>query len=185
MVDDLLKDASDKMEKSIVALQKDLATLRAGRATPALLDKIMVDYYGVPTPIVQMASVSVPEPRTLVIQPWDKGTVKDIEKAILKSDLGMTPISDGSVIRLPIPAMTEERRLELVKTVRKKGEDCKIAIRNIRREANDLLKDLEKASEISEDDLKRNQDDVQKMTDKQVKQIEETIEAKEKEILAV
>ncbi|HBK86575.1 MAG TPA: ribosome recycling factor [Firmicutes bacterium] len=185
MVDDLLKDASDKMEKSIVALQKDLATLRAGRATPALLDKIMVDYYGVPTPIVQMASVSVPEPRTLVIQPWDKGTVKDIEKAILKSDLGMTPISDGSVIRLPIPAMTEERRLELVKTVRKKGEDCKIAIRNIRREANDLLKDLEKASEISEDDLKRNQDDVQKMTDKQVKQIEEIIEAKEKEILAV
>ena len=185
MVDDLLKDASDKMEKSIVALQKDLATLRAGRATPALLDKIMVDYYGVPTPIVQMASVSVPEPRTLVIQPWDKGTVKDIEKAILKSDLGMTPISDGSVIRLPIPAMTEERRLELVKTVRKKGEDCKIAIRNIRREANDLLKELEKASEISEDDLKRNQEDVQKLTDKQVKQIEETIEAKEKEILAV
>ena len=185
MVDDLLKDASDKMEKSVVALEKDLATLRAGRATPALLDKIMVDYYGVPTPIVQMASVSVPEPRTLVIQPWDKGTVKDIEKAILKSDLGMTPISDGSVIRLPIPAMTEERRLELVKTVRKKGEDCKIAIRNIRREANDLLKELEKASEISEDDLKRNQDDVQKLTDKQVKQIEETIEAKEKEILAV
>lgn len=185
MVQDLFKDASDKMEKSIIALQKDLAALRAGRATPALLDKIMVEYYGVLTPIAQMASVSVPEPRTLVIQPWDKGTVKDIEKAILKSDLGMTPISDGSVIRLPIPAMTEERRLELVKAVRKKGEDCKIAIRNLRREANDLLKELEKAGEISEDDLKRNQDEVQKLTDKQVKQIEEIVEAKEKEILAV
>lgn len=185
MMQELLRDADDKMEKSIVALQKDLGTLRAGRATPALLDKVLVEYYGVPTPIAQMASVSVPEARTLVIQPWDKGTVKDIEKALLKSDLGMTPISDGNVIRLPIPAMTEERRLELVKTVRKKGEDCKIAIRNIRREANDLLKDLEKASEISEDDLKRGQDEVQKLTDKQAKQVEEIIEAKEKEILEV
>lgn len=185
MMQDLLRDATDRMEKSIAALQKDFATLRAGRATPALLDKVLVEYYGVPTPIAQMASVSVPEARTLVIQPWDKGTVKDIEKAILKSDLGMTPISDGTVIRLPIPQMTEERRLELVKTVRKKGEDGKVAIRNIRREANDLLKELEKGSEISEDDLKRGQDEVQKLTDKQIKHIDEIMEAKEKEILEV
>lgn len=185
MVQELLRDAEDKMVKSITALQKDLATLRAGRATPALLDKVLVEYYGVPTPIAQMASVSVPEARTLVIQPWDKGTVKDIEKAILKSDLGMTPISDGTIIRLPIPQMTEERRLDLVKTVRKKGEDCKVAVRNVRREANDMLKELEKSSEISEDDLKRSQDEVQKLTDKHVKQIEEVIEGKEKEIMEV
>lgn len=185
MMQDLLRDADEKMEKSIAALQKDLATLRAGRATPALLDKVLVEYYGVPTPIAQMASVSVPEARTLVIQPWDKGTVKEIEKAILKSDLGLTPISDGTVIRLPIPQMTEERRLELVKTVRKKGEECKIAIRNVRREANDMLKELEKSSEISEDDLKRGQDEVQKLTDKQIKQVDEVIDAKEKEIMEV
>lgn len=185
MVQELLRDAEDKMVKSITALQKDLATLRAGRATPALLDKVLVEYYGVPTPIAQMASVSVPEARTLVIQPWDKGTVKDIEKAILKSDLGMTPISDGTIIRLPIPQMTEERRLDLVKTVRKKGEDCKVAVRNVRREANDMLKELEKSSEISEDDLKRSQDEVQKLTDKHVKQIEEVIDGKEKEIMEV
>lgn len=182
---DVLRDAGEKMEKSIATLQKDLATLRAGRATPALLDKVLVDYYGVPTPIAQMASISVPEARTLVIQPWDKGTVKDIEKAILKSDLGLTPISDGTVIRLPIPQMTEERRLELVKTVRKKGEECKVAIRNVRRDANDMLKELEKSSEISEDDLKRGQDEVQKVTDKHVKQVDEVIAAKEKEIMEV
>lgn len=185
MMQELLRDAEEKMVKSIAALQKDLATLRAGRATPALLDKILVEYYGVPTPVAQMASVSVPEARTLVIQPWDKGTVKDIEKAILKSDLGMTPISDGTVIRLPIPQMTEERRLELVKTVRKKGEDCKVAVRNVRREANDMLKELEKSSEISEDDLKRSQDEVQKLTDKHVKQVEEVVDTKEKDIMEV
>ncbi len=185
MMQDLLQDASEKMSKSIAALQKDLAALRAGRATPALLDKVLVEYYGVPTPVAQMASISVPEPRTLVIQPWDKGTVKDIEKAILKSDLGLTPISDGTVIRLPIPQMTEERRLELVKTVRKKGEECKVAIRNVRRDVNDMLKELEKNKEISEDDLKRGQDEVQKLTDKHVKQVDDVIAAKEKEILEV
>jgi len=173
------------MEKSIGALQKDLASLRAGRATPALLDKVLVDYYGVPTPINQMASVSVPEPRTLAIQPWDKGVIKDIEKAILKSDLGLTPVSDGTVIRLPIPAMTEERRRELVKTVRKKGEDCKVAIRNIRRETNDVLKEMEKAGEISEDELKRSQEEVQKITDKHIKQVDDVVTAKEKEIMEV
>ncbi|NLW18013.1 MAG: ribosome recycling factor [Firmicutes bacterium] len=185
MMQELLRDAGQKMEKSIAILQKDLATLRAGRATPALLDKVLVDYYGVPTPVAQMASITVPEARTLVIQPWDKGTVKEIEKAILKSDLGLTPISDGTVIRLPIPQMTEERRRELVKTVRKKGEDCKVAIRNARRETNDMLKDLEKNGEISEDDLKRGQDEVQKLTDKHVKRVDEIIEAKEKEIMEV
>lgn len=185
MVESLLKDASKNMDQSIQALQKDLVTLRVGRATPALLDKILVEYYGVLTPIVQMASVSVPEARTLLIQPWDKGTVKEIERAILKSDLGMTPISDGTVIRLPIPVMTEERRLDLVKVVRKKGEDCKILIRNARRDVNDLLRDLEKSSEISEDDLRRSQDEVQKLTDAQVKKIEDIIDAKEKEIMEV
>ncbi|NLY54253.1 MAG: ribosome recycling factor [Firmicutes bacterium] len=185
MVQDLLQDATSRMEKSIGALQKDLASLRAGRATPALLDKVLVDYYGVPTPINQMASVSVPEPRTLAIQPWDKGVIKDIEKAILKSDLGLTPVSDGTVIRLPIPAMTEERRRELVKTVRKKGEDCKVAIRNIRRETNDVLKEMEKAGEISEDELKRSQEEVQKITDKHIKQVDDVVTAKEKEIMEV
>lgn len=185
MVSDILKDTAEKMEKSVIALQKDLATLRAGRATPALLDKLVVDYYGVPTPIAQMASISVPEPRLLVVQPWDKSTVKDVEKAILKSDLGLTPISDGVVIRLPIPAMTEERRVELTKTVRRKGEDCKILVRNARREANDLLKELERVSDISEDEQKRAQEDVQKLTDKYIEQIDAAVSSKETEIMTI
>ena len=185
MVKEVLHDAEDRMEKSIVTLKKDLSGLRAGRATPALLDRVLVEYYGVPTLIGQMASVSVPEPRTLVIQPWDKGQQKVIEKAILKSDLGLTPISDGAVIRLTIPQMTEERRFDLVKIVRKKSEECRIAIRNIRRDANELLKELQKSHEISEDDQKRGQDDVQKLTDKHIRFVDEVCAAKEAEVMEV
>lgn len=185
MVKEVLHDAEDRMEKSTVTLKKDLSGLRAGRATPALLDRVLVEYYGVPTLIGQMASVSVPEPRTLVIQPWDKGQLKVIEKAILKSDLGLTPISDGAVIRLTIPQMTEERRLDLGKTVRKKSEECRIAIRNIRRDANELLKELQKSHEISEDDQKRGQDDVQKLTDKHIRSVDEVCAAKEAEVMEV
>lgn len=185
MVNDVLHDAEDKMQKSVVSFKKDLTGLRAGRATPALLEKIQAEYYGIDTPIAQMASISVPEPRMLVIQPWDKGTLKAIEKAILKSDLGLTPISDGTVIRLTIPAMTEERRHDLVKTVRKKAEETRVAIRNIRRDANDMLKELQKGHEISEDDQKRGQDEVQKLTDKYIKQTDEVTAAKEAEIMEV
>jgi ribosome recycling factor len=185
MIKELLQEAEEKMEKSIAAYQKDLSGLRAGRATPALLDRVLVDYYGVATPVGQMASVSAPEPRTLVIQPWDKGQLKAIEKAILKSDLGITPVSDGTLIRLTIPMMTEERRMDLVKTVRKKAEECRVAIRNIRREANDMLKELQKSHEISEDDQKRGQDDVQKLTDKHIKSVDEICGSKEAEIMEV
>lgn len=185
MVKEVLHDALDRMEKSMVTLKKDLAGLRVGRATPALLDRVLVEYYGVPTQIGQMASVSVPEPRTLVIQPWDRGQLKTIEKAIMKSDLGLTPISDGTVIRLSIPQMTEERRLDLVKTVRKKCEECRVAIRNIRRDANDLLKELQKSHEISEDDQKRGQEDVQKLTDKHIKFVDDVCFAKEAEVMEV
>ncbi|MGI6357519.1 MAG: ribosome recycling factor [Bacillota bacterium] len=181
----LLNDTKEKMEKSVQVLKKDLAGLRAGRATPALLDKVLVDYYGVPTPIAQMASVSVPEPRVLVIQPWDKGQVKPIEKAIQKSDLGLNPITDGAIIRLTIPQMTEERRRELVKTVRKKAEECRVAIRNVRRDANDMLKELQKGHEISEDEQKRAQDEVQKLTDKYIKNVDEVCAAKEAEVMEV
>ncbi len=173
------------MDKSIELFQKDLAGLRAGRATPALLDKVLVDYYGVPTPIAQMASVSVPEPRILMIQPWDKGQTKAIEKAIQKSDLGLNPITDGAIIRLSIPQMTEERRRDLVKTVRKKTEECRVAIRNVRRDANDMLKELQRDSEISEDEQKRAQDDVQKLTDRQIKTVDGICTAKEAEIMEV
>jgi len=185
MVKELLHDTLDKMEKSIAVFKKDLSSLRAGRATPALLDKVLVDYYGVPTQIGQMASVSVPEPRVLVIQPWDKGQLKPIEKAIQKSDLGLNPITDGAVIRLTIPQMTEERRLELVKAVRKKAEECRVAIRNLRRDANDLLKDLQKSHEISEDEQKRGQDEVQKLTDKHIKLVDEICASKEAEVMEV
>jgi ribosome recycling factor len=185
MIKSLLNDTKEKMEKSVQVLKKDLAGMRAGRATPALLDKVLVDYYGVPTPIAQMASVSVPEPRVLVIQPWDKGQVKPIEKAIQKSDLGLNPITDGAIIRLTIPQMTEERRRELVKTVRKKAEECRVAIRNVRRDANDMLKELQKGHEISEDEQKRAQDEVQKLTDKYIKNVDEVSAAKEAEVMEV
>ncbi|NLZ93388.1 MAG: ribosome recycling factor [Firmicutes bacterium] len=185
MINDVHQDAKNRMEKAVSALKKDLATLRAGRATPALLDKIMVEYYGTPTPINQLASISTPEPRLLVIQPWDKNVVPEIERAIIKSDLGLNPISDGSIIRLPIPQLTEERRKELVKTCKKKAEEGRVAIRNIRRDANDSLKRLEKESSITEDELHKAQDEVQKLTDKMVGEVDKILAEKEKEIMEI
>lgn len=179
------KNAEDRMDKATAALKKELATLRAGRATPALLDKIMVDYYGSSTPINQLANISAPEPRLLMIQPWDKSSMGDIEKAILKSDLGLSPTNDGSVIRIAIPALTEERRGELVKVVKKNGEEAKVAIRNIRRDANDELKRLQKDGVVSEDELHRLQEQIQKSTDKYIEQVDRIISDKEKEITEV
>lgn len=185
MIKDYLSDSEERMEKSVDALKRDLATVRAGRANPALLDKVSADYYGTPTPLNQMANITAPESRLLVVQPWDKSTIKEIEKAILKSDLGLNPNSDGTLIRIAIPQLTEERRKELVKVVRKKGEDAKVALRNIRRDLNDGIKDLEKSHEVSEDEAKRGLDDAQKLTEKFVKKIDETIAAKEEEIMEV
>lgn len=185
MIKDVISDAEGKMKKAIEVLRQDYASLRAGRATPALLDKISVDYYGTPTPINQLANISVPEPRSLVIQPWDKSVMPAVEKAIQKSDLGLTPNNDGTVIRLTIPQLTQERRTEMVKVVKKKAEDARVAIRNIRRDANDHLKDLEKKHEISEDDFKRGQDEVQKLTDKSIKDVDQVLEHKEQEVMEV
>ncbi|WP_243386892.1 ribosome recycling factor [Bacillus kexueae] len=181
----VLDQAKEKMEKAVSALKRELASVRAGRANASLLDKIQVDYYGVPTPVNQLASISVPEARLLVIQPYDKSSLGEVEKAILKSDLGLTPTSDGTVIRITIPALTEERRKELAKTVRKYSEDAKVAVRNIRRDANDELKKLEKDGEITEDELRSYQDDVQKLTDTYVNHVDEATKEKEKEIMEV
>ncbi|WP_368292699.1 ribosome recycling factor [Dehalobacter sp. TBBPA1] len=185
MLNDFLNDAEEKMHKTEEVLKKDLASVRAGRANPAVLDKVSVDYYGTPTPINQLANVSVPDPRMITIQPWDKSSIKDIEKAILKSDLGLTPSNDGMVIRLNIPQLTAERRAEIVKTVKKKAEDAKVAVRNIRRELIDEIKQLEKDKTVSEDDSKKGQEKAQKLTDKTVKDIDEILEKKEKEIMEV
>lgn len=185
MIKEVVGEAEQRMKKAIEILRKDFASLRAGRATPALLDKIMVDYYGVPTPINQMANISVPEPRLLVIQPWDKNVISVIEKGILKSDLGITPNNDGTVIRLAIPQLTQERRNDLVKVVKKKAEEARVAIRNVRRDANDQLKDFEKGKEISEDDKKKAQEEVQKLTDKCIKEVDQIMEHKEHEIKEV
>jgi len=182
---EVISEADDKMKKAIEVLRKDYSSMRAGRATPALLDKIMVNYYGTPTPINQMAKVSVPEPRMLVIQPWDKTVISAIEKAILKSDLGLTPNNDGNIIRLAIPQLTQERRNELVKVAKKKAEESRVAIRNIRRDANEHLKVLEKEKQISEDDVKRAQEEVQKITDKHIKDVDQVLEHKEQEIMEV
>lgn len=185
MMDQVVSDAEQRMLKAIDALKKEYSVLRVGRATPALLDKVMVDYYGTPTAVNQVANIGVPEPRMLIIQPWDKSMIPAIEKSILKSDLGITPANDGVVIRLVIPQLTEERRKDLVKVVKKKAEDSRVAIRNIRRETNDKLKAMEKKSEISEDESKRGQDTVQKHTDNYIKNIDKIMEAKEKEIMEV
>ena len=173
------------MKKAIEVLRREYGTLRAGRATPSLLDKITVDYYGTPTPVNQVANISVPEPRTIIIQPWEKNMISPIEKAIMKSDLGLTPNSDGSVIRLSIPQLTQQRRLELVKVVHKKAEEARVAIRNLRRDANDGFKKVEKDKTISEDEAKKAQDDMQKMTDKYIKEVDTIMNAKEKEIMEV
>lgn len=181
----VIDQATEKMSKAIDALTRALAAIRAGRANASLLDRITVDYYGAPTPLNQMAGISIPEARLLVIQPYDKMILGDIEKALLKSDLGITPTNDGSVIRLTIPALTEERRKDLVKLVKKEAEEAKVAIRNIRRDVNDNFKKLEKAGEITEDDLRSFSDDVQKLTDQNIKKIDEVAADKESEILSV
>ncbi|EJW15569.1 ribosome recycling factor [Paenibacillus alvei] len=178
------KNAEERMEKAIAALKRELATLRAGRATPALLDRVQVEYYGAMTPVNQLANISTPDPRTLMIQPWDKSSLADIERAILKSDLGLTPANDGSLIRLSIPPLTEERRAELVKHTKKFGEEAKVAIRNIRRDANDDIKKLEK-TDISEDESRRHQEDIQKTTDKFIAEVDKVLVVKEKEIMEV
>lgn len=174
-----------KMKKSISVFEADLASIRAGRANPAILDKITVEYYGVDSPLAQIGTVSVPDARTILIQPWDASILSEVEKAILKSDIGINPNNDGKAIRLNFPPLTEERRKELGKTVRKYGEECKIAIRSIRRDAIETFKAQKKASEITEDDLKVAEDDIQKMTDKYVKVIDEITAKKEKEIMEV
>ncbi len=175
----------DKMKNSVEHLERELASVRAGRANPAVLDKVTVDYYGAPTPIQQVGNISVPEARMIVIQPWEKSLLKAIEKAILTSDLGINPTNDGSVIRLVFPELTEERRKELAKDVKKKGEATKVAIRNIRRDANDAFKKMEKADEISEDDLKEAEEKIQKLTDKMVAEVDKAVENKTKEIMTV
>lgn len=185
MLENIKKQSAEKMEKAIQVLKKDLASLRAGRATPALLEKVTVSYYGSEMPVNQLASISAPEPRLLVIQPWDKSALTEIERAILKSELGLTPTNDGNVIRITIPALTEERRAELVKVVKKSGEDSKVAIRNIRRDANEEIKKLGKNGGISEDEVRRGQDEIQKLTDGYIQKVDEVIGAKEKEIMEV
>ena len=182
-IDTILLDTEDRMEKAMAALERDFQKLCTGRATTALVDGIKADYYGTPTPISQMASVAVPDSRTITIQPWDKGGISVVEKAILKSDLGLTPVNDGKIIRISIPPLTEDRRKELGKLARKSGEEAKVAVRNVRRDANDQLKKLEKDKAISEDELKKATDDVQKLTDKYVAKVDEKCAAKEKEIM--
>ncbi|WP_100404455.1 ribosome recycling factor [Bacillus solitudinis] len=182
---EVLKDAEQRMSKAIEALNRELAKLRAGRANPALLDRVTVEYYGAETPLNQLATMSVPEARLLVIQPFDKTSISDIERAIQKSDLGLTPSNDGTIIRIAIPPLTEERRKDLVKVVKKSAEEAKVAVRNIRRDANDDLKKLQKDGDLTEDDLRRSTEDVQKLTDKTIVKVDEVADNKEKEIMEV
>ena len=182
---DLMLEQEQRMDKSIESLKHEFASIRTGRASVALLDKIMVDYYGSPTPINQVANISVPENRMILVAPWDKSMIGAIEKAILQSDLGLNPGNDGTAIRLTIPQLTEERRKEIVKIVHKKAEDAKVAVRNIRRDANDVLKKEEKAKTITEDDVKDGLDQIQKLTDKKIKQIDDLKAVKEKDVLEV
>jgi len=185
MAQNVIKEMEDRMNKAIANLKRDLSTLRAGRANPAMLDRVMVDYYGTPTPISQLANISVPEPRMLTIQPWDKTALKEIDRALQQSDLGISPSNDGVIIRLIIPPLTEERRKDLVKLAGKSGEESKVAIRNIRRDANDEIKKLEKAAMISEDESRRYQETVQKTTDRFIAEVDKTVKDKEKDILEV
>ncbi|MBI3997734.1 MAG: ribosome recycling factor [Armatimonadetes bacterium] len=185
MTDEVLADAKTRMQKAIEATRREFASLRTGRASPALLDHVRVDYYDTPTPINQLATITVPEPRLLVVQPWDKSMAKDIERALLKSDLGLVPSSDGVVIRLPIPPLTEERRRDLVKIARRHAEEGRVAIRNIRREAKEMLEELEEAGEISEDESRRAQERLQHLTDEMIAHLDRLLHAKEQEILEV
>ena len=183
MIDDIYQETKESMSKTVEALNRELQRIRTGRASLSVLDGIKVDYYGTSTPLNQMATLAVPESRQITIQPWDASVIKDIEKAILKSDLGLTPSNDGKILRISIPPLTEERRKELVKVIHKICEDHKITARNTRRDSNDLLKSLKKDSDISEDEAFRSQDEVQKITDKYIKLIDECYSEKEKEIL--
>ena len=183
MIESIYDETRESMGKSVIALKNELKRVRTGRASLSILDGIKVDYYGTPTPLNQMATLAVPESRLITIQPWDVSAIKEIEKAILKSDLGLTPSSDGKIIRISIPALTEERRKEVVKVVRKICEDYKVSIRNIRRDSNELLKSMKKDGEISEDDAFKSQDEVQKITDEQIKLVDQCFGEKEKEIL--
>ena len=182
---DIIKDTKARMQKSIDNLSRELANISAGRANSNLLNGVTVDYYGAPTPVQQLASINVPEARLLVISPYDKTSVDDIEKAIIAANLGVNPTSDGEVIRISVPALTEERRKELVKNVKKIGEDAKVSIRNIRRDINDHLKKEEKNGDITEDDLRSQTEDVQKATDNSIKEIDELVEDKEQDIMSV
>lgn len=185
MIDDLLKEIEARMKKAEEVLQADLATIRTGRASPALVEKLRVDYYGTPTPLNQLAAISVPEPRLMIIRPYDPTSLSEIEKAILKSDLGLTPLNDGKVIRLPIPRLTEERRQELVRVVGRRVEEARVAIRNCRRDGLQDLKEMEKEKLISEDEHYRAREDMQKLTDKYVERVDEVGRAKEEEIKEV
>lgn len=184
-MDARLKPYEEKMQKSYDFLVTDLGAIRAGRANPHVLDKIRVDYYGTPTPIQQVGNITVPEPRIIQIAPWEKSLIKDIEKAIMMSDVGITPSNDGSLIRLVFPELTEERRKELVKDVKKRGEENKVAIRNTRRDGNDAFKKLAKTDEVSEDQIKELEEELQKLTDKFIKEIDKLVDEKSKEILTV
>lgn len=181
----VMSQAKERMDNAIGAYSRELASIRAGRANASLLDRITVEYYGTPTPINQMAGISVPEARLLVIQPYDKTTLGDIEKAILKSDIGITPSNDGTLIRLAVPALTEERRKDIVKLVKKEAESAKVVIRNVRRDSNEDFKKLEKNAEITEDELHRNGDDIQKLTDSYIKKIDDMAKEKEAEIMEI
>jgi ribosome recycling factor len=183
MIEETLQETRENMDKSIASLNNELNKVRTGRASLSLLDGVKVDYYGTPTPLNQVASLSVPENRLITIQPWDVSVIKDIEKEILKSDLGLTPSNDGKIIRITIPQLTEERRKELVKVVSKISEDHKVAVRNIRRDSNELIKSLKKDGDVSEDDAFKTQEKVQKITDEYISSIEEIYKNKEKEIL--
>lgn len=185
MINDIMKSMDERMDKAIGNLKREFAAIRAGRANPAVLDRVQVDYYGSVMPINQLANVTAPEPRLLVITPWDKSALSEIEKAIQKSDLGLTPTNDGSVIRISIPALTEQRRQELVKQSRKVAEESRVAVRNIRRDINDEIKKLEKSGDISEDESRRTQEKVQATTDRHIGEIDKLLTAKENDILEV
>ncbi len=180
-----LKEYEGKMSKSILAFENEIKTIRAGRANPSVLDKVEVEYYGTPTPISQMAQISVPDPRTVAIQPWDATTLKNIERAILASDIGITPANDGKVIRLLFPQPTEERRKEICKQIDKDGEGCKVALRNIRRDANDFYKDGKKEGLFTEDEVKQAEKDIQELTDKKCKEVDSIVDRKKKEIMEI
>lgn len=185
MIKEVLSEARTAMDKAVKSLKREMAKVRTGRASVSLLDDVKVDYYGVPTPLSQVATLSVPEARLITVQPWEKNLIPDIEKAIFKADLGLTPSSDGQLIRLPVPALTEERRREMVKIIKRMSEDAKISVRNARRDANETLKMLEKEKEITEDDLKRSEKDVQQVTDEFVSTIDSVVQSKEKEVMEV